>query len=136
MSKMHQIRINRGVDGVDFGMSVHRLDGLGYVERPERYNEITGWRTFSRDQSLLCYVKDDAVIAIACFAHCWLQGHEIIGMDEQRLVSLLGPPAEIGEALWVSEDRQQQPFEYEEAGLQIWFELGKVVSVFCDKGEN
>lgn len=117
-------------------MSVAQLEALGYVEHIDRYNEITQWRTFARDESLLCYVKDDIVIAIACFANCYIEERNIIGMNKKALFSMLGFPSEIGNPLWVTDDEQQQPLEYEEAGLQIWLEGGKVVSVFCDDGGN
>lgn len=133
IKKIHQIRPNKGTDDVDFGVSVDQLQAFGYAERVECYNEITEWRTFTRDESLRCYVKDDVVIAIACFANCYVGGMDVIGVDENALLAMLGPPTEIGDALWVSDDQQQIPFEYEGAGFQIWLESGKVVSVFCDQ---
>jgi hypothetical protein len=130
----HEIKPNEGVDEVRFGMSVAQLVASGYMGKVERYNEITEWRTFARDESLLCYVKTNVVIAFACFENCHVREKNIIGLRDSELIAILGQPSEIGDALWVSNNQQQIPVEYEKEGLQIWFEDGKVVSVFGDGG--
>lgn len=136
MDMMHEIEATRGIDEVRFGMSVMQLESLGYVENRDRYNEIIRWRSFSRDDTLVCYVKDDVFIAYACFEDCCLHGRNLIGLSEFELMALLGQSTETGESIWVGDEEQQVPFEYESVGLQIWFERGRVISVFGDAGDE
>ncbi|TJZ76200.1 hypothetical protein [Chitiniphilus eburneus] len=79
-----------------------------------------------------CYIEDGVVVCIACFTECFLFGKPLIGLAEDELISLLGQPDEIGESLWVSEERLQTPYEYFSFGIQIWFENEKTVSAFCN----
>ncbi|GLR11909.1 hypothetical protein GCM10007907_06990 [Chitinimonas prasina] len=104
----------------------------GYVEWPDEYDSYTNWRVFKRGVEMDVYVKDDSVVCVACFEGCTLDGVCLIDMSPSELVVILGCPDEIGEAVWVSEDRRQVPYEYFSLGLQIWFEADKVVSVFCN----
>lgn len=133
--KRHDIYPRKGVDSVDFGIDVGKLESLGYCQRLEKPDEVIGWRTFVRDGAVVCYVEEGVVVTIACFANCHLDGKNLIGLTIAQIVSMFGVPDEIGEALWVSDDEQQTPYEYEAKGLQIWFEGGAVVSVFCNNLE-
>lgn len=73
-------------------------------------------------------------VAFACFEKCHLCDIDLIGLNEYELVAVLGEPTERGDPLWVSDNQQQIPFEYEKEGLQVWFQAGKVISIFGDEG--
>lgn len=129
---MHYVRSRISVDDVQFGACSQSLIGGGYVENADGYDEITGWRTFQKNDEVEVYVAEGAVVCVTCFQNCSLDGVGLIGMTPSDLLVLLGSPDEIGEVVWVSDELQQVPYEYFALGLQVWFESGKVVSVFCN----
>lgn len=136
MKPPHRIVVREGIDDARFGMTPAQLKVLGFDEKIERFNNITQWRAFTRDGNLMLYVKDYAVVAFACFESCALLGQGVIGLSESEIIALLGHPTEIGEPLWVDEDIQQTPFEYEALGLQVWIEKGRAISVFGNDGSE
>ncbi|MFC4158960.1 hypothetical protein [Chitinimonas lacunae] len=129
---MHKIKPRVSVDDVLFGANFQFLMSAGYVECPDSYDEETKWRIFRKNDEVDIYIKDDTIICIACFQDCVIDGICLIGMSPADLIAALGNPDEIGEAVWVSDNEQQIPYEYFSLGLQIWFEADKVVSVFCN----
>lgn len=120
------------VDDVPFGSSAQSLIADGYVEDIAGYDEITRWKCFKKDDDLEFYVKDDAVVCVCCFKNCHIDGVSMIGELSDDVIGKLGAPDEIGEAVWVSDEQQQIPYEYFSLGLQVWIESGRVVSVFCN----
>ena len=129
----HEIKPGISVDDVLFGASSQSLITAGYEEDESEFNEHLKWKTFKKnDEVNICVSDDDVVVCVACFKDCVLDGFCIIGQTPSDLISTLGHPDEIGEALWVSDDMQQTPYEYFSLGLQIWFESDRVVSVFCN----
>ena len=130
---MHEIKPKLSVDDIRLGCDIQTLIANGYIEKVDAYDEITGWQTFTRDDAVEFYVKNNSVVCIACFGDCVIEGVYIIGQTPSELIKGLGAPNEIGEAIWVSDDRQQVPYEYFSLGLQIWFESGKAVSVYCNE---
>lgn len=129
---IQEIKPRLSVGEVDLGASTDFLASSGYFEDKNGYDQITGWRTFKKEENLDIYVAGDAVVCIACFGHCVVDGIDLINRTPSELTSLLGSPDEIGEPVWVSDNLQQIPHEYFSLGLQIWFEADKVVSVFCN----
>jgi hypothetical protein len=121
-----------GVDDVMFEMDADSLISLGYVERPEFYSEILNWKTYIKNEGVECYVYDNKVISIACFGNCSIFNFELIGRHPDDVSNELGQPDEVGEPVWVTDDTQQTPYEYDALGLQIWVESGVVISVFCN----
>ena len=120
------------IGDIRFDANVAALIALGYTEDVEGFDDFLNWHTYRKDADIACYVKDDSVISVACFANCTFNGDNLIGKCVNDLISILGAPNEIGESVWVDEDRKQIPYEYFDAGLQVWFENGYVVSVFCN----
>jgi len=129
---MHEIKPKLSVDGLPFGTSTLSLTTRGYIEDVSGYDTITNWRTFKNNEDVEVYVKDDVVVCVACFRHCGVDGKDLIGRSPSDIVLILGTPDEVGEEIWVSDDRQQTPYEYFSLGLQVWFESERVVSVFCN----
>ncbi|MFZ6719411.1 hypothetical protein [Undibacterium sp. Ji49W] len=129
---MYEIKPGIGVANVVFGQKAESLSSMGYFEDPDGFDEITEWRTYKKNDEFKCYVKNGEVICIACFFDCLIDGFSLMGKELHELVQAMGEPDEIGEPLWVTNDRQQRPYEYFSLGLQIWFEGDKVVSVFCN----
>lgn len=129
---MNKITPGIGVGEVNFSGGVEPIVAAGYLEDVAGFDEIMGWRTFRKDNQLECYVKDDAVVCIACFENCVIGDFSLIGKKLPELLRVLGQPDEVGETVWVSEETQQIPYEYFSPGLQIWLESGSVCSVFCN----
>jgi len=129
---MVEIKPRVSVDGLPFDATTSSLRDLGYVEDEEGWDAITEWRTFRKNEDVEVYVKDDAVVCMACFSGCVIDGREIIGRMPSDVLSILGNPDEVGEEIWVSDDQQQTPHEYFSLGLQVWYESDRVVSVFCN----
>ena len=132
VKQMVEIKPRVSVDGLPFGATTSSLAKLGYVEDVSGYDTITEWRTFRKNEEAEVYVKDDVVVCVACFLSCVIDGKELIGRTSSEVLPILGNPDEVGEAIWVSDDRQQIPHEYFSLGLQVWFESDKVVSVFSN----
>ncbi|MEN9866915.1 MAG: hypothetical protein RL748_2505 [Pseudomonadota bacterium] len=122
------------VRDISFGTCSADLLHLGYKEDVAAYSEITEWHSYTREDGITCYVENDELICIACWNNCFLGIENIIGIDGNLLLDALGEPDKIGEPIWVDDDTQQIPYEYRKLGLQVWFENGIVVSVFCDSG--
>ena len=129
---MNEIKPRVSVAGIPFDATVSSLIARGYLEDANGYDAITNWRTFKKNDDVEVYVEDDVVVCIACFRHCGVDGHDLMGRSPSDLVALLGRPDEVGEPIWVSDDAQQTPYEYFSLGLQVWFESDRVVSVFCN----
>ena len=129
---MYEIKPRMSVDGIPFGATALSLTTRGYVEDVTGYDAITHWRTFKNNSDVEVYVKDDVVVCMACFSRCVLDGEDLIGRSPSDIECILGLPDEVGEVIWVSEDRQQTPHEYFSLGLQVWFESDRVVAVFCN----
>lgn len=125
-----------GVRDVLLNSPLRALTALGYFEDRLLYNEIINWHTWTKNDGLDIYVKDDVVICIACLSNCYLNGLNLLGLSSSELVGLLGAPAEIGDAIWLDDERSQIPFEYPSIGLQVWFEYDKVEKVYCDGGSQ
>jgi hypothetical protein len=119
------------VADVMLGMDATSLQSIGYFEDISRYDDILNWKTFKKNDDFECYIKNDIVICIAFFRNCSIDKFSIIGKTPSELIGKFGNPDEIGEPLWVSDDMQQTPYEYDSFGLQVWFEAGTVISVFC-----
>ncbi|WP_426340225.1 hypothetical protein ACN9MZ_28995 [Pseudoduganella sp. S-14] len=129
---MNEINPRVCVGNIPFNASCQTLIMAGYVEHIEGYDPVTGWRTFKKNDEMEIYVRDDAVVCIACFRECAINGVSLIGMTPSELIAQVGDPDEIGEAIWVSDDAQQTPYEYFSLGLQVWIESCRVISVFCN----
>ena len=112
--------------------SVHFLLTLGYKEDKAGFNDILNWHTYAKNEDLKCYVEDNVVVCIACFANCYFQGVDLIGKTQEEVISIFGDPDEIGAEIFIDEIMQQTPYEYFLYGLQIWIEARRVVSVFCN----
>lgn len=120
------------MDGISFGATTSLLLTRGYVEDLNAYGAISNWRTFKNNEDVEVYVEDDVVVCIACFRRFAVDGEDLIGRSRSDLLSVLGAPDEVGEAIWVSDDTQQTPYRYFSLGLQVWFASDRVVSVFCN----
>ena len=130
--KTNEILPKKGVGDVVFESDVLALQTLGYVEEIASFDEILNWHTYTKNEGLECYVKDNVVVCIACFANCHFQGVDLIGKTPEEVISIFGDPDEIGADVFMGEKTQQTPYEYFSYGLQIWMEAGRVVSVFCN----
>jgi hypothetical protein len=120
------------VGDVFFNSTVQALTRQGYVEDIDGFDDFLRWHTYTRHEGLEFYVKQGRIVCVKCFSNCYFHGENIIGKTPEELLEILGAPDEIGEALWVGEEKQQTPYEFFDLGLQIWFETGQVVSVFCN----
>ena len=129
---MHEIIPRISIDGISFSCCSQSLIAAGYVEDESRFDEITRWKTFKKDDDLEFYVDGDAIACVACFKNCRVNSASLIDQSTSELMQVLGLPDEIGDSVWVSNGRQQIPYEYFLLGLQVWFESDRVISVFCN----
>jgi hypothetical protein len=130
--KMNHIVPRKTIGNISFNYSERKLKSLGYREVSSEYDEITQWKTYSRNKGVDCYVKHGKIVCIACFRNCYFFGRNLIGKTQTEINQIIGMADEIGDDVWVDEDVQQTPHEYFDLGLQLWFERKKVVSVFCN----
>ena len=123
------------IGDVPLNINARGLMALGYFEDIAGFDGFLRWHTYTKRQGLHCYVKDGHLVCVKCFSSCYFGGENLIGKTPEEIMKLLGKPDEIGDPLWVSDQVQQLPYEFDDLGLQVWFESEKVVSVFCDAGQ-
>jgi hypothetical protein len=58
----------------DSAVTSKRLSQMVIFEKVDAYDEITGWQTFTRDDAVEFYVKNNSVVCIACFGDCVIEG--------------------------------------------------------------
>jgi len=120
------------IGDVPLCVTARNLEALGYFEDINGFDDILHWHTYTKREGLHCYVKDGDLVSVKCFKGCYFKGQDIIGKTPKEIFQIFGEPDEIGEPLWVNDHVQQVTYEFYDFGLQVWFEAGKVVSIFCN----
>lgn len=123
------------IGDVPLHITARGLEALGYFEDINGFDDILHWHTYTKREGLRCYVKDGDLVCIKCFSDCYFKGENIIGRTPDEILRIFGEPDEIGDPLWVSDHVQQVTYEFYDFGLQVWFESGKVISIFCSAGQ-
>lgn len=134
--KPHEIVPLVAVGDVSFGESIRDLIRKGFKEAPDLWNEGVGWLGFERGDGLICYVEKERVVAISCSGECSFEGMGLIGLTLEEVRGIVKCDVEVGEGIWVEDDRQEFPVELVGLGIQLWLWEGAVVLVFCDEGET
>lgn len=132
--KIYEIIPRVKVGEIRFNMTVDDLLELGYSHT--EFDEQINWHTYAKNEDIECYVEQGKIVSISCWKGATYNGEPIIGLTSEELINILGKPDEIDEPVWVSDEAQQTPWQYEELCLQIWFENEYVVSVFCSNEDD
>lgn len=93
-------------------------------------DDDTDWDTYEfPDCDSEIYAEEGRVVSVGCYDELIYEGVDLFGMTFDELVSLLGGPEEIGEAIG-----SRTPLEFERYGMQVWLsEEGMVDSVMCSR---
>lgn len=100
--------------------------------------DSTNWDTYELvDEGVSLYVDNDIIISISCDQECLYKGRNIIGMliDEFIAFTGLNPQGEV-DSLWVSDDKKQDVYEFDDIGLQVWCEDDIIVTVIATGESN
>lgn len=84
-------------------------------------------------------VEDDRVYWVRCERSLHFRGHNLIGVNEAVLESLLGAKPDQREEFDLSEEGDRASYEaldYDGLSLQVWMFEGQVESVSCSRDEE
>ena len=120
-------RESYGIFRFGFPLSEEALDILEF--EPE--TDSTNWLKFRLSgEDILVFTENSLVISVACYSRFEIEGVNLIGSTLVDATKLIGetPEAEVDEI--EIEGTVQFVYEFDDSGLQLWVEKGKVATVF------
>lgn len=85
------------------------------------------YRVKGSDNSI--YTEHGLIVSVSCDDMFVFEGTNLIGISEEELISIFkGINYCIGTGVEYDDNSVQYPFEYDELGLMVWTEDGRVVS--------
>ncbi|KAF3886438.1 MULTISPECIES: hypothetical protein [Nostocales] len=130
---MTEISINwiwkplNSVGPFNFGNPISEFEKDYKLELIEPADEITGWETYGLiHYETHIYVENSLIISINCYDQLIYQNLDILGMTLSEIRNLFGKENQPGEL-----NGDQICIEYEELGLQLWFQDDIVTSASC-----
>lgn len=96
-------------------------------------NDTTEWETYELvDEGIVIYVEKDLIISISCDTELLYKGRNIIGMNINEFINFSNfKPDDFIDKLWVSDDEQQEVYEFFDIGLQVWCSDNVIVTVIA-----
>lgn len=91
------------------------------------------------DAGIDIYVEDNRVDWVRCDRSLHFRGHNLIGVNEAVLESLLGAKPDQREEFDLSEEDDKASYEaldYDALSVQVWMFEGQVESVSCSRDEE
>ena len=111
-------------------------EACSLVENPDMYSDTVDWVSYYvPNHNVRIDVEKGLIVNVSCDEELLYKGQNLIGMDRDKVLKLIGhPPEAIGEKLIVG-DEEQITLEFADLGLMLWVnKSGKVVSADCDDG--
>ncbi len=119
---------------LEFGTSIDRFIENGTATAIDT-DDSTGWLTFAYDDdSIRVHVEDRRIVSVACYEDCLFNETNLIGIDFESIVKLLGYTPDGSPDVIFIDDEPQQVYEFEKLGAQVWVKDGRVTTVFCEDG--
>lgn len=135
------LKPNISVGDISFGDSIEKYDNRQY-EYEERLLNST-YRSYSfEDVPVTAFVDDGGRIeSIRCAKECIWKEVNLIGLDYGRFVALYPKnPDGIDFLITMDEDgknvQEQEVYDYDDIGLQLWAFEGQIVTVIATVYEN
>lgn len=104
------------------------------VEDPDMYSETVGLVSYDvPNHNVRIDVEKGLIVTVSCDEELLYKGQNLIGMDQDKAIKLIGhPPEKVGESLIIG-DKEQFTLEFDSLGLMLWVnESGKIVSADCN----
>jgi hypothetical protein len=99
---------------------------------PEEYEPGVRWSVYSAPNvDVRIYAEDGAILSVACYEECLLNGRELIGLDIATATRIIGSRPSGDVDLIEMVDGPQEVYEFEDVEGQVWVKDGRVVTVFC-----
>lgn len=121
-----------GVGPCKFGESIQLVaQGIDIKKVRDEGTSSTGWGVYEvvGDEYKTVWSENGTVVCVRCEDVFVFMNKNLIGMSEEELIAHMGQqPDEIGTSVEFEDGSVQTPFEYEDLGLEVWFEGGKLVS--------
>lgn len=121
------------VSGILFGDKIEHYSNCEYESR----DDITSWDTYIAPtfRPVTVWVEAGKIAAIHCDVECFWKGVNLIGLGYEAFQQL--QPGELAgvDKLYVAldeeEEQEQDVYEYDDIGAQIWVYEGKIVTVIA-----
>ena len=102
---------------------------IGHALGQDRY-------TYSDDEETAVYVEDGRIASISCDDRCVLRGHNLIGLDYDRVRELIGSEPEGEPDIQPVIDELREQFSFNQVGAFVWVKDRKVLSITCHDGSD
>ncbi len=96
------------------------------------------WETYDfPDGDTSLSFEESYLVSVNRYESFFYQEKNLIGLSLEEICAILGPEDEIGETIILENDNLEKigeiiPVEYNELGLQLWFENGVVTNTCSD----
>lgn len=93
-------------------------------------SDVTGWGTYEIENSdKTIWTEEGKIVSIRCDEYFVYKGNNLIGLSKIECIAYLQrQPDEVGEGVLFEDGTVQKPLEFDELGLEVWLEDGKIVS--------
>ena len=100
------------------------------------YDQTTGWANYYFfNGNVTAYVEADIINSIAISTDCYLKSINLYKQNIDSFFEKLDIPLnfrEITDKLWITEGEQQDIYEIENLGMQLWVnELRQIETIIC-----
>lgn len=123
----------KGVGSFSFGRSIEEYKNHDFVF--ELGEDSTDWNEYQLENNgLYIYVEDGLIVSINCNKECWLKGVNLIGhniYDFSDKFKLSLEDREVDQLYDANSDEDQDVYEFDELGIQIWSFQGVIRTVIC-----
>ena len=133
--------LNTSYDDFELGRKISK-----YIRRPHyihKWEDPFLWDcyTFIQDKiEIELFCEDKIVKSICCNESCIFKGKELINMDFQEFLELIGekPSSHEIEYVVVTKDRgqNQHVYDFDKSGLQIWVWRNKIRTIIISNSED
>ncbi len=81
------------------------------------------------DEGIIISVEDDKIDSISCERNCYLKGKNIIGMNINEFIKLVGIEPDKIETLYVTDTDTQDVYDFYDLGFQVWCDKDTIVEI-------
>ena len=123
----------KSVGPFKFGSLIQKYHEKFCLKRiPDEYNEKVGWDVYGiSDEDIRIYFEEGKIEAVSCETNCIYKDIDMIGMAIEELINILGNEPDVVGSEELS-DGQQEVYDFDKLGLQLWVKKGIVVAAICN----
>ncbi len=101
-------------------------------------DDIFYWETYLlEDEGIdITVVEDNKIDFIFCRKNCYLNGKNLIGMNINDFIKLVGIEPDEIETLYVTDTDTQDVYDFDDLGFQVWCDKDTIVSIAVNTYED